>query len=253
MFKGIYIGGPTAVIEIAGLRFITDPTLDPAGNIYDSGAISLHKSQGPVTVDLGKIDYVLLSHDQHVDNLDTAGRKLLSDVTGTYTTKAGAARLGGPATGLDPWGSTTIKTPSGDEVTITATPARHGPAGIEKITGDVIGFMLSVKGKDAAEIYITGDTVYYEGVTEVAKAFKPQYVFLFAGAARTRGPFNLTMDTNDAIDTAFAFPQATIIPLHYEGWKHFTQDADDLARTFEIIGIANRLKILRKGVAEELH
>jgi len=99
---------------------------------------------------------------------------------------------------------------------------------------------------------MTGDTVFYEGVAEVSKRFRPEYIFLFAGAARTRGPFNLTMGTNDAIDTAFAFPEATIIPLHYEGWKHFTQNENDLEKTFQALGIRNRLKILKTGVLETL-
>jgi hypothetical protein len=33
-------------------------------------------------------------------------------------------------------------------------------------------------------------------------------VVLFAGAAQTRGPVHPTMDTNDAIKTAHAFPAA---------------------------------------------
>ena len=252
MVSAFYIGGPTAIIEVAGLRFMTDPTLDPAGGQYASGSVSLEKLQDPASTAIGKIDYVLLSHDQHPDNLDTGGRALLKDVTHTFTTKIGAQRLGDTSIGLDPWESTTLSAPNGDSITLTATPARHGPAGIEKIAGDVIGFILSVKGKDAIELYITGDTVYYEGVAEVAKKFHPQYVFLFAGAARTRGPFNLTMGANDAMDTAFAFPHATIIPLHYEGWKHFTQDQHDLEKSFGLVGIGDRLKILRPGIAEEL-
>ena len=83
-------------------------------------------------------------------------------------------------------------------------------------------------------------------------AISKRLKFLFAGAARTRGPFNLTMGTNDAIDTAFAFPTASIIPLHYEGWKHFTQNENDLEKAFEAIGIRNRLKILKAGVPEKL-
>jgi len=252
MINAMYIGGPTAIIEIGGLRFMTDPTLDPAGGVYASGSVSLEKSQSPAEANIGKIDYVLLSHDQHPDNLDKGGRSLLTNVIHTYTTKVGAERLGGNSIGLAPWESKVVFAPNGDEITITATPARHGPAGIEKITGDVIGFVLTVKGKDEAEIYITGDTVYYEGVAEVAKRFNPQYIFLFAGAAQARGPFNLTMGVNDAIDTAFAFPNAQIIPLHYEGWKHFTQNESDIARSYEIIGIVGRLRILQKGIVEQL-
>ena len=253
MFSVLYIGGPTAIIEACGYRFMTDPTLDPAGSHYSlgGGAVTLEKSLGPATLDIGKIDFVLLSHDQHADNLDNGGRNLLNTVTHTFTTKAGAGRLGGTCIGLDPWENHELSTPDGSRITITGTPARHGPAGIEKIAGDVTGFILTIRGESNHEIYITGDTVYYEGVAAVAKRFKPGYIFLFAGAARTRGPFNLTMGANDALDTAFAFPGSIIIPLHYEGWKHFTQNASDLEKSFEVIGIRDRLKILKAGILEK--
>ena len=29
-----YIGGPTALLELGGLRLLTDPTFDPAGSEY---------------------------------------------------------------------------------------------------------------------------------------------------------------------------------------------------------------------------
>ena len=252
--KAVYIGGPTAIIEMGGFRFITDPTFDPAGSHYSlaSGKVILEKLQGPSVVNIGKIDFVLLSHDQHADNLDNAGRKILAEATRTFTTKAGSKRLGGTSVGLDPWETYSVTTPDRSVITITVTPARHGPAGIEPISGDVIGFVLTMKGQDNHEIYITGDTVFFEGVAAVAKKFNPDLIFLFAGAARTRGPFNLTMSTNDAIDTAFAFPSATIIPLHYEGWKHFTQNENDLEKAFEAIGIIDRLKVLKAGIPVDL-
>jgi L-ascorbate metabolism protein UlaG (beta-lactamase superfamily) len=252
--NALYIGGPTAIIEIGGFRFITDPTFDPAGSSYSlaGGKVILEKSQGPAKTDIGKIDFVLLSHDQHSDNLDNAGRILLNEVTHTFTTKTGNKRLGGTSIGLDPWDSHSLSSPDGTHITITATPARHGPAGIEPVSGDVIGFVLTIEGESKHEIYITGDTVFYEGVEAVAKKYTPDLIFIFAGAARTRGPFNLTMSTNDAIDTASAFPGATIIPLHYEGWKHFSQNVADLEKSFEFLGIRDRLKILKAGVLERL-
>jgi len=67
---------------------MTDPTLDPAGEqfmINDKPAY--HKTEGPATTEIGKIDVVLLSHDQHGDNLDHAGRELLQTVAQTLTTK----------------------------------------------------------------------------------------------------------------------------------------------------------------------
>jgi L-ascorbate metabolism protein UlaG (beta-lactamase superfamily) len=241
-----YLGGPTVILEIGGLRLMTDPTLDPAGEqfmINDKPAY--HKTEGPATTEIGRIDVILLSHDQHGDNLDHAGRELLKQVDKTLTTKMGAERLGGNAIGLAPWESIALN----DELVITGTPARHGPAGSEKLTGDVTGFIVTAAG---IQIYITGDTVFYDGVKEVAEKFKPQYVFIFAGAAKPRGPFNVTMGTNDAIDTAFAFPDATIIPVHFEGWSHYTETGEMLQQSFNALGIGPQLKILAPGVKTTL-
>lgn len=71
-FAITYVGGPTAVLSIDGVRFITDPTFDPAGGDYASGVISLHKTAGPALLpaQLGPFDVALVSHDQHPDNLD---------------------------------------------------------------------------------------------------------------------------------------------------------------------------------------
>jgi hypothetical protein len=74
-------------------------------------------------------------------------------------------------------------------------------------------------------------------------------VLPFAGAAQTRGPFHLTMDTNDTIETARAFPDAVIVPVHTDGWAHFRQGAGDLRASFDALGFGSRLKILEPGVA----
>jgi L-ascorbate metabolism protein UlaG (beta-lactamase superfamily) len=240
------IGGPTALIEIDGFRLLTDPTFD-APRTYQLGRVKLEKLSGPALAEdaIGEIDAVLLSHDQHADNLDESGKHFLPKAKRVLTTEVGAKRLGGHAEGLAPWASVELSR-NGHSLTVTATPARHGPAGIEPLAGDVIGFVLAAK--DSRPIYISGDTVWYDGVAEVARRFKAGVVMPFAGAAQTRGPFHLTMDTNDAIETARAFPNATIVPLHTDGWAHFKQNADDLRTSFETLGFGSRLKLLEPGV-----
>jgi L-ascorbate metabolism protein UlaG (beta-lactamase superfamily) len=135
----------------------------------------------------------------------------------------------------------------GASVRVTATPARHGPAGIEPLSGDVIGFVLSTDRGDA--IYVTGDTVWYDGVADVARRFSPGIVLAFAGAAKTRGPFHLTMDTNDVLEAAHAFPNATIVPIHCDSWEHFTQSREDLVASFRALGVESRLRTLEPAVA----
>ncbi len=191
--------------------------------------------------EIGRIDAVLLSHDQHADNLDPAGRALISHLL-TLTTPAAAERLGGSSVPMAPWKSREFDAPQGVRIRVTATPARHGPAGIEPLLGEVAGFVISSVVPRCDLIYITGDTVWFEGTAEVAKRFDPAAVLLFAGAARTRGPFHLTMNTNDAVEAAVAFPHAAIIPIHHSGWAHFSQSQDDIIKTFAILKIADRLR-----------
>ena len=237
-----YIGGPTVAIEVCGMRFLTDPTFDAPGP-YRSGTVELAKVEGPAMAieALGRIDLVLLSHDQHPDNLDGAGRELVR-VVPTVTTPAGAARLGGPAIGLAPWEARTFTSAAGCRLQVTATPARHGPAGIEPLLGDVTGFMVSSLDPARDLFYVSGDTVWFEGTAEVARRFAPLAVVLFAGAARTRGSFHLTADSNDAVEFATAFRDAAIVPVHHAGWAHYTESQADLIRTFEVLRLADRIR-----------
>jgi L-ascorbate metabolism protein UlaG (beta-lactamase superfamily) len=243
------IGGPTALIEVDGYRLITDPTFDMPGQ-YRLPHATLTKTEKPAmaATQVGPIDAVLLSHDQHADNLDNEGRALLSKAGRVLTTVAGARRLGGRAEGLEPWGSVEMAKPDGAKLRVTATPARHGPVGIEPLSGDVVGFVLNGREGNGRPVYITGDTVWYGGVAEVARRFPVGVVVLFAGAAQTRGHLHLTMDANDAVETAHAFPDAVIVPVHCDGWAHLTQDRHDLEVSFKILGLESRLRLLEPGL-----
>jgi L-ascorbate metabolism protein UlaG (beta-lactamase superfamily) len=245
------IGGPTVLIEFAGFRLLTDPTFDEPGE-YPLPHVTLTNTDAPaIGVDqIGAIDAVLLSHDQHADNLDHGGRAFLPAAGRVLTTVAGAGRLGGNATGLTPWQTINLGKGDGAALRVTATPARHGPAGIEPLSGDVIGFVIEAEG--APPIYVTGDTVWFDGVAEVARGFKAGMVVLFAGAARTRGALHLTMNVNDAIETAHAFPNAVIVPVHCAGWAHFSQSCDDVRNAFAALGIGERLRQLTPGLATDI-
>ncbi|MGH2502025.1 MAG: MBL fold metallo-hydrolase, partial [Ktedonobacterales bacterium] len=234
----------------------TDPTFSPPG-AYPSGAITLTKTAGPaLTVEaVGAVDAVLLSHDQHADNLDPDGRAYLASARRVLTTTVGAQRLAathGGIEGLAPWEARHLVSAAGHTVHVTATPARHGPAGIERLTGEVIGFVLTFDDQPERAVYITGDTVWYEGVEEVAQRFDVSLILAFTGAAQTRGPISLTMTADDALATAHAFARATIAPVHHQGWAHFTQSQDDVIAAFAAAGLAERLHPLALGVAAPL-
>ncbi len=244
------IGGPTVLIEVGGFRLLTDPTFDPPGTYqpYPGKPVTFHKTTGPALTigEIGPLDAVLLSHDHHFDNLDTTGRSILPAVKSTYTTLSGQARLGGNAFGLTPFETKTLEGPGSGRLLITGTPARHGPVGIEPYSGDVIGFLLGEEEEGDA-VYVTGDTVWYEGTAEIARRYSPKVVIVFAGAAEPRGRFQMTMDSNDALAAAHAFPNAKILAVHNEGWKHNTESADELASAFTALGVGDRLLRLLRG------
>ncbi|HWB93905.1 MAG TPA: MBL fold metallo-hydrolase [Puia sp.] len=252
-----YIGTATALLEIGGLRLLTDPAFDPGDTSYELPTYSLHKFSKPaVTVErLGPVDYVLLSHDHHLDNLDHAGMQLLTKVREVFTTPAGADRLnnqgsrpgdapapkGIHATGLDNWATVEVPTKDGRILTITGTPCRHGPVGGDR--GPVTGFVINFKGEDKSGVYITGDTVWYEGVEEVGRRFDIGLILLFIGGARLAaiGPANITMTVEESIKAARLFEHAEIVPLHFEGWEHFSQGRDEVIRQYTAAGLQNRL------------
>lgn len=238
-----YIGGPTALLEIGGFRLLTDPGFDAAGTRFESGAYVLTKTKGPALAPeaLLPIDAVLLSHDHHFDNLDGSGRSFLPRAGRVITTRDGAARLpAGNVTGLLPWESTTLGNGDG-ALKITATPARHGPEQGDR--GPVVGFMIESSAEPGDATYISGDTVYYEGVEDVARRFHITRAALFMGAAKVEavGPDHLTFTAKEAVEMARLMPDADIVPLHFEGWKHFTEGRDVITKAFASAGLEHRL------------
>jgi L-ascorbate metabolism protein UlaG (beta-lactamase superfamily) len=256
--RATYIGGPTALLDVGGLRLLTDPTFDPAGTSYETPVYTLRKTTGPAiaAAALGTIDAVLLSHDHHFDNLDRAGRALLPHARHVFAPIAGAERLGGHATGLAPWQSTELRAAGGRGLRVTATPARHGPRDGDR--GPVVGFLLSdadrADGPTTPAIYLSGDTVWYDGMEEVARRADVRVAFLFMGAARVKevGPAHLTLSAEEGVSAARSMPHAVIVPLHYEGWEHFSEGRAEIERAFAGAGLGPRLRWLPPGQATEL-
>jgi L-ascorbate metabolism protein UlaG (beta-lactamase superfamily) len=242
-----HIGTATILLEVAGLRLLTDPVFDAPGRTYGFGfgTRSTRLEAAALTVEaVGRIDAVLLSHDQHADNFDDAGRALLPKVPVVVTTTVAAKRLGHPgAKGLADFEAHSL-----GDLKITATPARHGPPGSLPVAGHVIGFMLEHPSL-TGPIYISGDTVWFKGIAEVARRFQPAIAFLHLGGVRfpISGPLTYTFDAAQAVRAARALGAKRVIPLHFEGWTHFRQpraEADQLLRS----ALGERLQWLERGV-----
>ncbi len=257
-----HIGGPTVLIEVGGWRLLTDPTFDLAGGSYRFGwGTGSRKEANPALspADLGAIDAVLLSHDQHEDNLDHAGRALLPKAGVVVTTAAGAKRLHrdgvASARGLAPWQETVLEAPGKERLEIVATPCRHGPPLSGPIVGEVAGFAVRPPG-DGGTLWLSGDTVLYDGVREVAGRIDVDVALLHLGGVRfpISGPCRYTMTAADAVELVGELKPRVAVPIHYEGWKHFREGRDgvEAALAAAPVDVRERFCWLEIGVAADV-
>ncbi|MEV7196262.1 MBL fold metallo-hydrolase [Streptomyces sp. NPDC093510] len=248
-------GGPTALFEYGGLRFLTDPTFDGPGD-HQAPAVVLTKTAASdgSPADVGRVDVVLLSHDEHADNLDTSGRALLADVPLTLTTPGGGERLGDAATGLADWQSVELERRDGGPgtVTVTGVPAIHGPGPreeVEPICGEVVGFVLT--GEGLPTVYVSGDNASLDAVEDIAERFAPiDTALLFAGAPRFAEVFDgkvIVLDSAQAAQAAKILDAGRVVPVHYDSWAHFTEGRDELVAAFAAAGITDRVDFGVRG------
>lgn len=230
-----FIGGPTALLEYSGLRIITDPTFDEPRRYPDPAGVDLEKTTGPAIprLELGPVDLVLLSHNQHEDNLDYEGLELLAQGVKTLsTTRAATDLFGGGVIGLDPWEEYEV-----GPVTVTAVPALHGPPGSEARLGPVIGFVLEAEGQPT--VYVSGDNASLPLVEQIAGRFPDiDIALLFAGAGRIaaiNGP--ITMTAQDAVTAAALLGATRVVGLHTEDWGHLSETRSQLESAFAGSGV----------------
>lgn len=241
------IGGPTVLLRYAGLTILTDPTFDAPGTID-----GLAKLAGPAiaSADLPAIDLALASHDHHADNLDVEGLRVAKGATMALTTTKGALRKEGLAA-LDP-GETAVM--QGDvEVHVTAVRAQHGPWPLSISLGPVIGFVLQAEGWPT--VYFSGDNSSVAVARGVAKEFRDVSIaMLCMGAARVpaRFPWPFTLDARRAAAVARLWPSATIVPVHWDSWGHFTEPREAALPGLERRGLLPRTVVLEAGVETTL-
>lgn len=249
-----HIGTATALLELDGLTILTDPYFSASGTewVGKSGAkmVSSYKPAMGLA-DLPPLDLILLSHEDHKDNLDDIGRQLL-DGRRVFTTMDGARKLHPRpgVQGLEPWQSFEFKA-GGHQYTILATPCKHLPG------GECTGFVLSAphfgmsSGKPNA-IYFSGDTVHMQALAALRDRFSISVALFCMGKATVPQPNNemlqITMDTEQGVRLAEDIGAEIVIPVHFEGWSHFRENKDDIWGQMQGRGTMDRFRFIEPGV-----
>ncbi|KAB8226984.1 MBL fold metallo-hydrolase [Aspergillus alliaceus] len=235
-----HIGTATAILELNGFNMLTDPFFSPAGStwpITDKVALTVEDDLALRLEQLPVIDAVLLSHEDHPDNLDELGRRLLNDRR-VFTTL---------------WGKidTVI---AGQKPQIIGTSTQHLPGG--EYTGFIVtgeGFGTGRDGLPNA-IWFLDDTVYIDELKKMAEEYHICAAVLNLGnayaPANLEGPngplLQITMDGKSA---ARLIKTDVLVPMHYESWGHFTQFGEELAEGFESESVMDKVCWPKPGEA----
>jgi L-ascorbate metabolism protein UlaG (beta-lactamase superfamily) len=258
-----HIDTACVLININGFKILTDPTLDKKDVFfpkYLSSPLAFSKKYNDPALsaeEIGKVDLVLLSHDHHGDNLDKTGRAFIKTVPIVISTKDAVRRLQNDNTiGLDNWQEYRVETEKLKGLKITAIPAQHtNIKRLDKAMGKVLGFTIEWEGQTNGCIYISGDTVLFEGVYELAKRKKVDIAILHLGAGAfpyLKKNLRVSMNGEEAIETTKLLNPNLVIPIHYEGWWHFKQSVKSLKKEIEESGLNDKFLWLTSGVETEL-
>ena len=255
-----HVGTATAILEINGVNMLTDPFFSPAGTSFpvtDDFALAVTEDPALRLDQLPIIDAVLLSHEDHDDNLDPLGRRLL-DGRRVFTTMDGAKNLSPRPSvhGFKPWQELEV-TIAGKQFKIIATPTKH--VDNQECTGFLITSSDFGTGRDGLSnaIYFSGDTVYIPDLASIASRYHVTAAILNLGNAHISKDLNdpdspryqITMDGKSAARLFREIKADVLVPMHYEAWGHFTQFGEELRQVFEEEGIAEKVCWLVGGKA----
>lgn len=121
------------------------------------------------------------------------------------------------------WGTSSTKT-TGPALAVHDLPPLSRP-----IAGEVVGFALRWDG-DPAVLWVSGDTVLHDGVREVAERLEVDVAVLHLGAVRfpVTGRLRYSMSGADAIALVGLLRPRVAVPVHFEGWSHFSEQEHPL-------------------------
>lgn len=220
-----FVGTATTVLRLGSTTLLTDPNFLHRGQraYLGKGLFSKRLTEPSLQPEeLPPLDGVLLSH-LHGDHFDRIARDRLDRDLPVLTTPAAGRRLGswgfGRAHGMRTWETATI-----GDVRVTAVPGRHAPGPLQRVFPPVMGAVLEVEG---LRVYVTGDTLRYPWLREVADRCGPiDAMVIHLGGTRALGVL-VTMDGDQGADLVEMIAPALTVPIHHDDYTVFRSPLSD--------------------------
>lgn len=250
-----FVGTATVLLRYAGFTILTDPNFLHAGDrVYLGYGLTSERLTHPALdiEALPPVDFCILSH-YHGDHFDRIAEEKLSKALTIVTTKEAARALSGKGftapRALDTWKSVTLEK-DGARVKITSMPGRHGPPVVARLLPEVMGSLLEFQpgeGGTALRLYITGDTLVFDGLKEIPKKFPEIDLALFhLGGTRIMGML-LTMDADQGVEAIRIIQPRRVIPIHYNDYTVFKSPLEDFKKAAADAGFEDRVIYLGHG------
>lgn len=241
-----YLGHATVLVEVEGLRLLTDPLLRPRlGHLRRRAPL-------PEPESLGRIDAVLVSH-AHRDHLDLATIERLAGsppVIGPGSVTGAVAKLGNRFRELRVGGTTRI-----GGIEIEGLVADHDGGRLPVVgSREAIGF-LAVPGGEGdggagpTGIYFAGDTDIYAGMAELRGRVDAALVPISGWGPRV-GPGHLNPDS--AAKAIALIQPRRAIPIHWGTYQRIGMDASPAALREPVERFADQLSAVAPEVELEV-
>jgi L-ascorbate metabolism protein UlaG (beta-lactamase superfamily) len=249
-----FIGTATVLARCGGFTFLTDPNFLHQGDHakLGYGLRSRRLTEPAMSIDeLPPLDFVVLSH-HHGDHFDdVAAERLDRDLpifTGPHAARKLARQGFRRAHALSTWQTAQVERPPA-RVLIHATPGRHAPGPLQRALPPVMGSVLefSAGGPASLRMYITGDTLFFPGLGEVASRFaRVDICLLHLGGTRVAGVL-LTMDADQGVRLLRLIRPARAIPIHYDDYTVFKSGLDEFRRAADAADLPTEVVYLDRG------
>jgi L-ascorbate metabolism protein UlaG (beta-lactamase superfamily) len=251
-----FVGTATVIIRYAGLTILTDPNfLHKGDHVHLGYGLTSERLTDPaITLDkLPPIDLIVLSH-MHGDHFDQLVQQKLDRNIPVVTTPDAAKKLeelGFKARhALHTWDSLVV-TKGDTSLRINATPGRHGPPVVAGLLPEVMGSMLefsAADGKSIYRIYISGDTMVYDDISEIPRRYPDiDLALLHLGGTRILGVVKVTMDGKDGVKMLQIIAPHHAIPIHYNDYDVFKSPLSDFEKEVKAAGLQDKITYLKHG------
>lgn len=256
-----FIGTATTLIRYADLTVLTDPNfLHQGERAYLGYGLTAKRLTEPAlsVTELPPLDGVVLSH-LHGDHWDRRAKRGLSRALPILTTPHAARRLKlrgfHRAAGLHTWHSYRL-TSKRAALRVTSLPGRHAPGPIRHALPPVMGSCLEFGDLDGAvrlRMYLTGDTLLIPQLAEIPRRLGPlDAAVLHLGGTRLPGGLMVTMNGQQGAELVRLVQPTAAIPVHYDDYSLFTSPLTDFTDELTRQGLADRLRLVRRGETVEL-